>query len=452
MKKIKKTKQNIAFLFTIIIFLIFILVWTWFFLLDFYLKKENQLSQINNIIKKTYDNKIIINNRISLDKEDLLSSAIYKKSIWFPHEDELWIEMINYYSHIKNIIKNISKFTEDTNYLTYNHYLRNNEKYKIFTNNYIIFDINQKRLLFTNENTSLTIDYLKILKSKQEIFYINNSVWFKMFFYDKNWDYSYLVIYFEKEKYSFESLKKDLIIYYSFIFFSMFFIYLIGNKFINFIFKPIESNINDMESFTHNAWHELNTPLANISSSVQLLNEIWKYDQEIVNDIIWEVNKSSGLIDTLKNISNIDTIWEYKYITVSNEIKEIIKSLKSQIKNKEIDITLNIIEDFKIKIQLNHFYSLFYNLLSNSIKYNNLKWNIEIKINKKSIIIEDNWFWIKKENLDKIFLRFYREEEHRNNQGLGLGLSIVNKIIELNNWKIDIKSEVWVWTKIEITF
>jgi signal transduction histidine kinase len=397
-------------------------------------------------------------NKIISEKKQSLVSRIKRRQDLMRKWNLLEFSIDEVYNILENKILSIADFVKVNNdiltdfNIIYSQYLEDIKKLKIFSKDFIIFDIQEKKAIFTNIDNYNSIDYLSILNNKKEIFIEDGKTWFKFINYDENWEYSYLIIYLENQEYSLEELKKDLLYYYLFIILSLFLIYFVWFKLISYIFKPIESNINDMESFTHNAWHELNTPLTNISSSVQLLKEMWEYDEEIVNEIIWEVNKSSWLIDTLKNISNIDTMWEYKTLLVSNKIKEIIKSLENISENKKINININLLEDFELKVQENHFYSLFYNLISNSIKYNNINWNIKIIINKNTIIIEDNWVWIKKENLDKIFIRFYREQEHRNNEWLWLWLSIVNKIIEINNWDIDIKSEVWVWTTIKIKF
>jgi signal transduction histidine kinase len=95
---------------------------------------------------------------------------------------------------------------------------------------------------------------------------------------------------------------------------------------------------------------------------------------------------------------------------------------------------------------------LFWNIISNSIFYN--EWNNEIKIiiDKNNIIIEDKWIWINKEEIGKIFTRFYRNKNswlyYKNWNWLWL--VIVKKICDMFWWKIDIDSELKKWTKISI--
>jgi signal transduction histidine kinase len=54
---------------------------------------------------------------------------------------------------------------------------------------------------------------------------------------------------------------------------ALFILYFLTKKIIDFIFKPVEKNISEMEDFTHHAGHELKNPLASLKSSIELLKE-----------------------------------------------------------------------------------------------------------------------------------------------------------------------------------
>ena len=90
----------------------------------------------------------------------------------------------------------------------------------------------------------------------------------------------------------------------------------------------------------------------------------------------------------------------------------------------------------------------------NSIYYNN--WNNELKIivNKSLVEIIDKWIWIKQEDLEKIYNRFYRNTESwiYNKNWNWLWLSIVKKVCDIFNWEIKITSKVWIWSHFTINF
>ena len=100
-----------------------------------------------------------------------------------------------------------------------------------------------------------------------------------------------------------------------------------------------------------------------------------------------------------------------------------------------------------------HFTNVIFNLLDNAVKYayegRPLHLHIEtrIKNDKVEIEIEDNGVGIKKEDLKKIFDKFYRVSNVHNVKGFGLGLAYVQKIIEDLNGNIHAESELNIGTK-----
>jgi two-component system phosphate regulon sensor histidine kinase PhoR len=97
------------------------------------------------------------------------------------------------------------------------------------------------------------------------------------------------------------------------------------------------------------------------------------------------------------------------------------------------------------------------NLVDNAIKYNKENGDIFIscivKKNTVNLIIEDTGIGMDEKNIDKIFNRFYREDESHNRKksGSGLGLNIVKQISEIINAKIKVESELDKGTKFIIT-
>ena len=96
------------------------------------------------------------------------------------------------------------------------------------------------------------------------------------------------------------------------------------------------------------------------------------------------------------------------------------------------------------------------NILSNAIKYTSNEGKIGIKIEKikegVEIIVKDNGIGIPKEDLPRVFERFYRVDKARSRDmgGTGLGLAIAKTMIESNGGTIDINSEVNVGTEVRI--
>jgi signal transduction histidine kinase len=101
---------------------------------------------------------------------------------------------------------------------------------------------------------------------------------------------------------------------------------------------------------------------------------------------------------------------------------------------------------------------IFINIISNSLNAMDKKnkelfisvYNTNFDNGSKmiNIVIKDNGKGIKKENMDKIFDPFYTNHK----KGVGLGLSVVKKLVDENNGEIDIKSEYRIGTSVRLIF
>lgn len=228
-------------------------------------------------------------------------------------------------------------------------------------------------------------------------------------------------------------------------------LYFLIYKFISYNLKPVEDNINDMEQFIYNAGHELKTPLAVVSSSLQLAKFSKNYWQAIDESIL-EINRINSLIEVLIEFSTIKQEFKNTNFCINTIVKNILKNYQSKLDERKI--TLKIKENYQTNLFSNqeHFEILISNIISNAIKYNKPSWEINITIDKKFIEIKDTGIWVSKENLDKIFERFYQENAVRNQEGFGIWLSLVKKITDIYWRKIDISSEKDIWTSIKIVF
>ncbi len=295
------------------------------------------------------------------------------------------------------------------------------------------------------ENKNITykffhINYVKITNNYNEIIYQN---------FDEKYCWTkFKCINFKKNNLNFIFAEKinwlDYTLHNIFIFSIFdFIISLLFSPFIymsiDFISKPVEKNIEFMKNFVNNAWHELKTPLANINLSSQILQKKKKYDEETINDIIQESWKLSQLIDSLLNLSILNKTQIKQEINLKNLIQNILQKNKKQIEAKKITVNTQI-DIETIYGDKNHFNILLKNLITNAIKYNKENGQINIKILKWEIIIENTWNEISKEDIKKIFDIFYRINNIQE-EWYWLWLAIVKKIVEVNKWKISVKSK-----------
>jgi signal transduction histidine kinase len=82
------------------------------------------------------------------------------------------------------------------------------------------------------------------------------------------------------------------------------------------------------------------------------------------------------------------------------------------------------------------------NLLGNAIKFSKSEGGtITVRLTKKELSIADTGIGIRTEALPHIFNRFYQADASRSNEGYGLGLALVKRIVELHGWRIEAKSK-----------
>jgi len=90
------------------------------------------------------------------------------------------------------------------------------------------------------------------------------------------------------------------------------------------------------------------------------------------------------------------------------------------------------------------------NIVSNAIKYNKMHGGIEILLNADRVEIKDSGIGVNKKDLKNITKRFVRA--NKSEGGFGIGLDIVNKIVNFYNFKLEITSKENIYTKVVIWF
>ena len=230
-----------------------------------------------------------------------------------------------------------------------------------------------------------------------------------------------------------------------------------------------QKKVTEMKNdFINNMTHEFKTPISSISLAAQMLA-----DQS--------VKKSEAMYENLSRVINDETkrlrfqvekvlqmsLYDRDNIAFKQKELDAHQLLESVIKTFTLKVSQNggsISSDFKaeqaeIYVDEMHFTNVIFNLMDNAVKYKRddvdlhltiRTWNTGTKLN---ISIEDNGIGIQKDDLKRIFEKFYRV--HTGNKhdvkGFGLGLAYVKKIVNLQSGVIHAESEYGHGTKFIIT-
>jgi hypothetical protein len=206
--------------------------------------------------------------------------------------------------------------------------------------------------------------------------------------------------------------------------------------------KPFEKLNTQLDNFIKDSMHEINTPLSIINLNVDLF-----------------VNKygSNKYLQRMKSASKT-------LATIYNDMDYLVKQGRVEHKRQEIDFGRFIrnridyfqeianLKDIKLKIDIEE--NIYYyfsktklqrivdNTISNAIKYSHTQTSVEVKLfkEKENIFFEVKDYGVGIENVDKIFSRYYREDEAKG--GFGIGLNIVKQIISEEDILLEVVSKL----------
>ncbi|MBQ3038646.1 MAG: HAMP domain-containing protein [Clostridia bacterium] len=218
--------------------------------------------------------------------------------------------------------------------------------------------------------------------------------------------------------------------------------------------------------FVSNVSHELRTPLTTVKSYAETLLDGAIEDKELqtsfLSVIIKEADRMTRIVKDLLTLSRLDEAQteakEPDDINLQMLLEGVAEKMYITAKKKNQEITYKKINDVAVfKNDRDKLEQVVINIVSNAIKYTPEGGKIDIvsgkAYNDAFIKVIDNGIGIPKENLSRIFERFYRVDKARSRDtgGTGLGLAIAKQIIESLGGNISITSEFGVGTEVVIT-
>lgn len=201
--------------------------------------------------------------------------------------------------------------------------------------------------------------------------------------------------------------------------------------------------------------HEFKNPIAVINGYSQTLMDDRDINANIRQKFLTKIYqngiKLSDLIDTLRLSSKLDSgqqEMQFKTINLYEILKESAENINLNYAKRQVII--NGEKSITIKADSSLFGVVITNLIENAFKYSEDE--VVIDFDKNSLSVSDTGIGISQKNLDNITNKFYRVNENSWNNSLGLGLFIVNNILKLHHFKLEIESQEHEGSSFKVIF
>ena len=227
-----------------------------------------------------------------------------------------------------------------------------------------------------------------------------------------------------------------------------------------------QKKLSEMKNdFINNMTHEFKTPISTISLAAQMLNDdsvrksptMLQHISGVIND---ETKRLRFQVEKVLQMSLLDrqkATLKLQEVDVNLVVSNVVHTHKLKVEKYGGSITTKLdAEDSIVNVDEMHFTNVVFNLLDNALKYRREDVPPELSISTRNIgedkieiVIADNGIGIKKEDLKKIFDKFYRVSTGNRHdvKGFGLGLAYVHKLITQFKGSIHVESELNVGSK-----
>ena len=216
--------------------------------------------------------------------------------------------------------------------------------------------------------------------------------------------------------------------------------------------KPFEKLNIQLDNFIKDSMHEINTPLSIINLNADLFAN--KYGK---NKYLDRMKSASKTLATIYNdmdylVKQGKVVHKLQEIDISDFIQNRVDYFQEVANLKEIELQTNIEENIIYTFSKTKLQRIVDNTISNAIKYSHNQNDVDVTLYVQNdiitFIVQDYGVGI--ENVDKIFSRYYRENEAKG--GFGIGLNIVKQIIDEEGIELSVTSTVNKGTIFNYTF
>jgi two-component system phosphate regulon sensor histidine kinase PhoR len=224
--------------------------------------------------------------------------------------------------------------------------------------------------------------------------------------------------------------------------------------------------LDDMRrDFVANVSHELRTPLSILRGYIETLLESAQTSRDELRRILGVMERHSKrlglLLDDLLSLAKLESAnpnLELSTVRLDELCLNVARDWEKKFAEKNLHVIVDLAPGLpSVHADASRLQEIFYNLLDNAVKYSPNNGEIRLRIEQRereiALSVNDNGVGISKEDLPRIFERFYRADKARSNEegGTGLGLAIVKHIAQLHHGRVEAESEPGTGTTICVT-
>jgi signal transduction histidine kinase len=230
---------------------------------------------------------------------------------------------------------------------------------------------------------------------------------------------------------------------------------------LNCMIDRIETAFKGQKQFIADASHEIRTPLTIIQSELEFadrspMDAPAKQSIHIALDELDHLRKLAGDLLLLAKLEISDRTPHFQLVRLDELITECVRKLSRMSAEKKVLLHLQIENAIEISVDKEKLRSAVLNLIENAIKYTPANGTISISIQEDKetvrMVIHDTGVGMSAGDIQNIFKPFYRSDTSRaTHSGSGLGLSIVQRIIELHHGTISVESDLTNGSTFSIT-
>lgn len=203
------------------------------------------------------------------------------------------------------------------------------------------------------------------------------------------------------------------------------------------------------DSFIADVSHEIKTPLSVIQGYAELLQSssvTREQQKEYVNNIYIAVNNLKNLTSNILKLNKLENqvILQTEVFSLDEQIRCCVLGFEEQIDDKKINVEVSL-EELSVRTDPGLLEIIWNNLLLNAVKFNGFGGNITVRLFREGgsvcFSVADSGCGISKSEQKHIFEKFYQSDDSRAQDGNGLGLALVKKVVDLLNGNISVESE-----------